>query len=34
VTNFQGFKQVWVHKKNWSSFIAQLQSRRKALGSW
>ena len=33
VINLQGPKQVWVPKKNWSSFVGQLQSRRKALGS-
>ena len=32
VTNLQGPKQVWVPKRNWSSFIGQLQSQRKALG--
>ena len=26
VTNLQGPKQVWVPKKNWSSFVGQLQS--------
>jgi hypothetical protein len=31
--NLQGPKQVWVPKKNWSSFIDQLQSQRKVLGS-
>ena len=34
VTNLQGPKQVWVPKKNWSSFVGQLQIQRKALGSW
>ena len=33
VTNLQGPKQVWVPKKNSSSFVGQLQSGRKALGS-
>jgi small nuclear ribonucleoprotein (snRNP)-like protein len=34
VTNLQGPKQVWVPKKNWFSFVGQLQSQRKALDSW
>jgi hypothetical protein len=34
VTNLQGPKQVWVPKRNWSSFVGQLQSWRKALGFW
>ena len=33
VTNLQGSKQVWIPKKNWSFFVGQLQSQRKALGS-
>ena len=32
VTNLQGLKQVWVPKKNYS-FVGQLQSQSKALGS-
>jgi hypothetical protein len=33
VTNLQVPKQMWVPKKNLSSFVSQLQSQRKALGS-
>ena len=33
VTNLQGPKQVWVPKKNLSSFVDQLQSQMNTLGS-